>query len=90
MPACSIDAALRGRKGAAQITRPLPLAPCRVVAGADGGNIDLDERSLKEAAAALRPPPALLALEDAGANSTGRSEEAGNFKVGVPPKGGGG
>eukprot|EP00873_Tetraselmis_striata_P038572 jgi/Tetstr1/458836/TSEL_045219.t1 len=47
----------------------------------DGGNIDLDERSLKEAAAALRPPPALLALEDAGANSTGRSEEAGNFKI---------
>ena len=48
----------------------------------EGTDIDLDDSQSKPPAGALRPPAALLALEDAGANSDGRGDgDSGIFKV---------
>ncbi len=52
------------------------------VASSVGSSIDLDEDVSKGPPAALRPPPSLLALEDAGGSSDGiKGGEDGVFKV---------
>lgn len=63
----------------APLTKSLVLLPI-----AEGTGIDLDEGSMKGPAAAIRPPAALLALEDAGVQGEGHGDgEDGNFKASV-------
>lgn len=47
---------------------------------AEGSGIDMDEATATQMPAVLRPPPALLALEDSG-NSHGGDGDAGNYRV---------